>query len=286
MTKEIEPRKSRASTHFKFFSEKYLWGSTRSELLPDERAVWVDFLCLASLNFGVIEAYSRDQLAQQLLISRELLDRSIEEFIKFGKITRKYHKKEKKEIFTIVKWSRFQADYLTKRSKKSTIYEKKERIEKMGKPDAENHPTLQERKGEKITLQQTTLKENTTSDNADLNKIDIKLTQLLIDLMIKNDPKSQIFQNLTEKKQEEWINQCRLLRENDGRSPEEIEMIIRWCQQDLFWKSNILSMFKLREKFSQLLLKAKKTSFYGIQAWIEARRSRRLPNIAEGVEKH
>jgi len=148
MTEEVEPRQSRTSTHFKFFSEKYLWGSTRSELHPDERAVWIDFLCLASLNFGVIEAYSRDQLAQQLLISRELLDRSIEKFIKFGKVKRKYYKKEKKEIFNIVKWSHFQADYLTKKVKKSTSYGKKERIEKAGKSDAENQPTLQERKGE------------------------------------------------------------------------------------------------------------------------------------------
>jgi len=159
MTEEVEPRQSRTSTHFKFFSEKYLWGSTRSELHPDERAVWIDFLCLASLNFGVIEAYSRDQLAQQLLISRELLDRSIEKFIKFGKVKRKYYKKEKKEIFNIVKWSHFQADYLTKKVKKSTSYGKKERIEKAGKSDAENQPTLQERKGENSKSYDITSKE-------------------------------------------------------------------------------------------------------------------------------
>ena len=81
MKKEWEPRQSRATTHFKFYSEKYLWGSTKTELKPDERAVWVDFLCLASMNFGMIEIYSRDQLAQQLMISYELLNRSIEKFI-------------------------------------------------------------------------------------------------------------------------------------------------------------------------------------------------------------
>jgi|GEM_PF-5199369 len=104
------------------------------------------------------------------------------------------------------------------------------------------------------------------------NEVDIRLTQLLIDLMLENDSKSYIIQSLTEKRQKEWINQCRLLREKDGRTEEEIEMITRWCQKDSFWKGNILSMPTLREKFSQLWLKAKKTSFAGIQDWLKKRR--------------
>lgn len=100
------------------------------------------------------------------------------------------------------------------------------------------------------------------------NEVDIQLTQLLIDLMQENDPKSYIIQNLTENRQAKWINQCRLLREKDGRTEEEIEMIIRWCQKDNFWKGNILSMPTLREKFSQLWLKAKKEKFSGIKEWL------------------
>ena len=120
MAEEYELRQSRASTHFKFYSEKYLWGSTRSELLPDEKSVWVDFLCLASLNFGEVEIFSRDQIAGQLLIERELLDRSIKKFIEHEKVKRNYRKKEKKEIFKIVKWNQYQAPYLKKRVEKSS----------------------------------------------------------------------------------------------------------------------------------------------------------------------
>jgi hypothetical protein len=32
--------------------------------------------------------------------------------------------------------------------------------------------------------------------------------------------------------------------------------MIRWCQADEFWRGNILSMPKLREKYDQLRLKA------------------------------
>ena len=83
MSKKDEKGQSRATTWFKFYSENHLWGSTRAELNPDERAVWVDFLCLGTMNFGEIGVFSRDQLAQQLLIDSELLDRSIDKFIKY-----------------------------------------------------------------------------------------------------------------------------------------------------------------------------------------------------------
>jgi len=43
----------------------------------------------------------------------------------------------------------------------------------------------------------------------------------------------------------------------DNREPEEIEKVIDWCQEDSFWSSNILSTSKLRDKFTQLLLKMK-----------------------------
>lgn len=154
MEEEHEPRQKRATTHFKFFSEKYLWGSTKSELKPDERAVWIDFLCIASINLGTVEIYSRDQFAQQLVIPRELLDRSIKKFVKNKKVKRKYKKNEKKEIFSISKWSHYQADYLTKRLKKSTTYEEKERVVKTGHSESNLLPTLEERRLDNITLQE------------------------------------------------------------------------------------------------------------------------------------
>ncbi len=97
---------------------------------------------------------------------------------------------------------------------------------------------------------------------------DIRLTQLLIDKMTENDPNSSIIRKLTSKRQEVWINECRKLREIDKRTPEQIEQIIIFSQQDNFWKGNILSMPKLREKFDQLWLKAKKEKFAGIKEWL------------------
>jgi hypothetical protein len=41
----------------------------------------------------------------------------------------------------------------------------------------------------------------------------------------------------------------------DNRSPPEIEAVLRWSQTDPFWRNNILSPAKLREKWPQLVLK-------------------------------
>lgn len=51
-----------------------------------------------------------------------------------------------------------------------------------------------------------------------------------------------------------WANEIRLMVENDQRGETDIEAVIIWCQQEDFWKTNILSMKKLREKYDTLFL--------------------------------
>lgn len=50
----------------------------------------------------------------------------------------------------------------------------------------------------------------------------------------------------------------RLLLDKDGRTVDQVERAIRWCQADEFWRSNILSASKLREKYDQLRLAAER----------------------------
>jgi hypothetical protein len=44
------------------------------------------------------------------------------------------------------------------------------------------------------------------------------------------------------------------MMENDKYEFEQIKKMIEWCQSDDFWKSNILSAKKLREKAGTLIL--------------------------------
>jgi hypothetical protein len=54
-----------------------------------------------------------------------------------------------------------------------------------------------------------------------------------------------------------WRDACRLLLDRDERTVEQIERVVDWCQADEFWRSNVLSMPKLRDQFDRLTLKAK-----------------------------
>jgi hypothetical protein len=55
-----------------------------------------------------------------------------------------------------------------------------------------------------------------------------------------------------------WHDACRLLLDRDGYTAEQVEALIRWSQDDEFWRSNILSMPKLREKRLTLIAHAKR----------------------------
>lgn len=87
---------------------------------------------------------------------------------------------------------------------------------------------------------------------------DLRLVELLVELMLKNNPQSSIIKRLNSAGRERWANVCRKLRDIDGHSAGEIESLIRFSQEDSFWSGNILSMPTLREKWDQLVLKAKR----------------------------
>jgi hypothetical protein len=53
-----------------------------------------------------------------------------------------------------------------------------------------------------------------------------------------------------------WHNAARLLIDKDGYTPERILFVAQFATTDDFWRSNVLSLPKLREKFEQLKIKA------------------------------
>ena len=64
---------------FPLWVDKWIFGSTRIELEPDERAVWVDLLALAAKDDGWVRAnnnipYQTQQLSGLLNISLDLLN--------------------------------------------------------------------------------------------------------------------------------------------------------------------------------------------------------------------
>jgi len=76
-----------------FWGDKWLFGSMRIEFDVAERGIWWDLMAIAMKDEGFIRAnedtpYPIQQLAGMLIVSEELLKKTIEKFIKRGKITR------------------------------------------------------------------------------------------------------------------------------------------------------------------------------------------------------
>lgn len=58
-----------------------------------------------------------------------------------------------------------------------------------------------------------------------------------------------------------WAADIEKLNRLDGRDWESIESVIRWAKADQFWRANIISGKKLREKFPQLVAKMGATPY-------------------------
>ena len=58
-----------------------------------------------------------------------------------------------------------------------------------------------------------------------------------------------------EAQRQRWAKDIDLMLRIDKLDPDDVARTIQWCQQDNFWKSNILSGKKLREKYQQLRIK-------------------------------
>lgn len=110
----------------------------------------------------------------------------------------------------------------------------------------------------------------------------MNLTNLLISKILSNDPKAKIPPMPENGSQPDprwvkWAKEADLLLRVDERPFKEAEQLVHWCQQNNFWKSNILSMAKFRQQYTQLRGKWKSE-----QEWqpeekeTEAERIRRL----------
>jgi hypothetical protein len=105
---------------------------------------------------------------------------------------------------------------------------------------------------------------------------DVALSLVLIFEIVKNYPRHALAR-LTgaekDKRVAKWANHVRLMREVDGHGEDEIRTVIRWCQADSFWRGNIQSTEKLREKWDTLVAQM-------------ARNGARLPTSTKPNEQH
>ncbi len=78
-----------------------------------------------------------------------------------------------------------------------------------------------------------------------------KLAEFFEECFRFNEPKFP----QSEQQRQRWAKDIDLMLRLDKVEADDIAAVIEWSQQDDFWRSNILSGKKLREKYPQLLMK-------------------------------
>jgi len=78
-----------------------------------------------------------------------------------------------------------------------------------------------------------------------------RLADLLADLIADNGSRRPAVTST-------WVRDLERLIRIDGRTAEQVEAAIRWCQQDEFWRANVLSPAKLRKQYDRMRLQAKR----------------------------
>ena len=105
----------------KLYCEKWFLGSTRWELSPEERSVWIDLIARAGLNDppGQIDFFSYEQLATLFNVSQQLIHNCIEKFTQFQKIAVNSISPTSHTI-KILNWDKYQSGYRGFRSQSTT----------------------------------------------------------------------------------------------------------------------------------------------------------------------
>lgn len=129
-------------------------------------------------------------------------------------------------------------------------------------PGGEAHCTPPVQPTAPVTVLEPTTnpKEDTSAPAADPIRDDVeRLCRHLVERIVDNGSKQPTINK-------EWRKAARLLMDKDGRSEQEIHAAIDWCQSHTFWRPNILSMPKLRDKYDQMRLQAERGSTDNKQA--------------------
>ena len=244
-----------ANQWFKFYGAEYLSDPKIERLNPVERCCWITLMCLASNSTeeGRIEYLTTESLLNKSGVqydpyNPELWESSLSVLKKFENM--KMVDLYEDGTIIIKNWNKRQERNLTSAERVA-----KHRAKKKEEEECNENVTTDVTN---VTLEENRIEENRidssseTKSKISYNEDDLKLSRLLIEKIKENIP------TFKEPDIESWANHVRLMRERDDRTYQKIEYIINWAQSNEFWKPNIMSTKKLREKFDTLVGQAKR----------------------------
>jgi hypothetical protein len=239
---------------FKFWGQDYLTDMKMLSLSLSDKALWITLLCLgaSSDERGVIRNVTEERVLQLSGVTPgedewEKSSGFLKKFEELKIINRENIDSFQGETIRIINFNKRQEGQIATDPERVLERVKRYREKKV----------LQTKS---VTPKKVLQKKSVTPDKIRIDKIredniimsqDLRLANLLFDLIKENNPTHK------QPNIESWAEEVRKMRQIDKRTEQQIEFLMRWAQNDNFWRGNILSTKKLREKFDQLVMQCK-----------------------------
>jgi hypothetical protein len=224
-----------------------LWFRMYAEFAADPKMQSMDetlqrrYIMLLCLKCnGDLEKLNEDELLCALRIDRECLQKTKNVFVQKGLID---------ENWSILNWDKrqFKSDSSAARVRRYRDKETEQKSRPLQKRYSNGDVTPPDTDTDTDTDTDKRLKRYTSDSD------EIRLSEHLFNHILKNNPKAKA-PNI-----QSWAQSIDKMIRTDNRSVQDIKAVIEWCQQDSFWKCNILSTKKLRDKFDQLAVTMRNT---------------------------
>ncbi|HEX9058575.1 MAG TPA: hypothetical protein VF941_00175 [Clostridia bacterium] len=162
---------------------------------------------------------------------------------------------KKYSVLTVLNWTEYQGErvnkYCTKQEQVNEQVEAAENKGLTGSNEQENEQVLNKDCTHNKNVKNEKNNNKTTSDIFDQNSVEFVLSDELRRYILKNNPKAKV---PDDKGIQKWAVEIGRMIKLDGRTEDEIRKVMQFSQNDSFWRANILSATKLREKFDMLFL--------------------------------
>lgn len=244
------------------------WIQDTRILTPLTRGIWIDMLCFMwrSNERGKVEG-TPEQLARMLSCKQEEIEISIKEL----SVTKIADVTNGNGCVTVINRRMFREE----KTRTSTRC----RVQKFRNA------------GVKRSCNESVTVPSSSSSSSSCTKVHNK--REITSLFVESDSPLILAKNLFDKIQENnpqakfpnlqvWAKQIDMMLQTDKRDPTDINAVIEWCQADDFWKTNILSAKKLREKFDQLYVKMtnQPRRHNGVNDWLTKKEEQYGPDQA------
>lgn len=230
----------------KIYKNSYFYSWTEKEQLLFSRSINVDINALQEV---VNDCIKWDLFSKKMYDDHRILTSKGIQLRYLEAVSRRQEVKISKEYLMICKPKVNEYKNLVIEGVNVDINPIKEAVNDYINPQSK----VKESKVNKIKEKKSKEKDKTLSPKQvyDEQSVPYQLASRLFQNILSNNPDHKT-PNL-----KSWANDVRLMMERDNRTEEQIIYLMDWCQNDSFWKSNILSVSKLREKFDQLVIRVK-----------------------------